>query len=158
MVSDGTFNATQLGQYTLSFTSVNASGSTTVTTIFTVALPPTLPPVTDEVVWKAPLSTSTTFTGGSSVPVSFTIVNSTNSQVIVEVVNVVKRHVKPNQKNPQGGRIEKEMPIHISNVLPVTASSGKWGTRVRFQTQKDGSKVRVAAKGGDVLSTLRKAK
>ncbi len=84
VVSDGTFNATQLGQYTLSFTSVNASGSTTVTTIFTVALPPTLPPVTDEVVWKAPLSTSTTFTGGSSVPVSFTIVNSTNSQVIVD--------------------------------------------------------------------------
>ena len=77
--------------------------------------------------------------------------------VYVEGVNVRKRHVKPSQRNPQGGRIDKEMPVHISNVQPVSPSAGE-ATRVRFQTKPDGSKVRVAAKGGDVLSTLRKAK
>ena len=81
----------------------------------------------------------------------------TESKVFVEGVNVVMRHVKPSQKHPQGGRIEKEMPIHISNVSPVSPSTGK-ATRVRFTVQKDGSKVRVAVKGGDVLGTLKKAK
>lgn len=80
-----------------------------------------------------------------------------DNKVIVEGINVRVRHVKPSQKNPQGGRVEKPMPIHASNVLPVGPSAPK-GTRVRFQTQKDGAKVRVAAKGGQVLSTLRKGK
>jgi large subunit ribosomal protein L24 len=78
-------------------------------------------------------------------------------KVIVEGVNVRVRHVKPSQKNPQGGRVDKPMPIHISNVMPVGPSAPK-GTRVRFQVQPDGSKVRVAAKGGQVLSTLYKSK
>lgn len=80
-----------------------------------------------------------------------------DDKVIVEGVNVVFRHVKQSQKHPQGGRIQKEMPIHISNVSPVSPSTGK-GTRVRFQTRPDGSKARVAVKGGDVLGTLRKAR
>jgi large subunit ribosomal protein L24 len=75
--------------------------------------------------------------------------------VVVEGVNVHKKHLKRTQQNPQGGVIEKEMPIHISNVSPVV--DGK-PTRVRFETREDGSKVRVAAKNGQVLSTLRKAK
>lgn len=78
-------------------------------------------------------------------------------KVYVEGLNVVQRHVKPSQKHPQGGRVEKEMPIHISNVSPVSPSTGK-PTRVRFQVRNDGSKVRVAVKGGDVLGTLKKAK
>lgn len=78
-------------------------------------------------------------------------------RVIVEGVNVRKRHVKPTQQNPQGGRIEKEMPIHISNVQPVSPSTNK-PTRVRFETKEDGSKVRIAVKGGDVLSVLKKPK
>ncbi len=78
-------------------------------------------------------------------------------QVVVEGVNRRYRHVKPNQKNPQGGRIEKEMPIHISNVMPVSPSTGK-PTRVRFVTKPDGSKVRVAVKGGDELSVLKKVR
>ena len=71
-------------------------------------------------------------------------------RVIVEGVNVRHKHVKPSQANPQGGRIEKEMPIHISNVSPVN-SKGE-ATRVRFITKEDGSKVRVAVKGGDERS------
>ncbi|MFA7237069.1 MAG: 50S ribosomal protein L24 [Phycisphaeraceae bacterium] len=78
-------------------------------------------------------------------------------QVVVEGVNRRHRHVKPSQKNPQGGRIEKEMPVHISNVLPVSPSTGK-ATRVRFQTKADGTKVRVAVRGGDELSVLKKVK
>ena len=79
-----------------------------------------------------------------------------DGKVVVEGVNVVFRHVKPSQKHPQGGRIQKEMPIHISNVSPVDPDSAK-GTRVRFQVQDDGAKVRVAARSGKVLGTLRKA-
>ncbi len=75
-------------------------------------------------------------------------------RVIVEGVNVHKKHLKRTQQNQQGGVVEKEMPIHISNVSPVV--DGK-PTRVRFQTKEDGSKVRVAASNGQVLSTLRKA-
>jgi large subunit ribosomal protein L24 len=77
-------------------------------------------------------------------------------RVIVEGVNVHFKHVKPNQKNPQGGRIQMELPIAISNVSPIAPSTGK-ATRVRFENRPDGSKVRIAARGGDVLSTLRKA-
>ena len=78
-------------------------------------------------------------------------------KVIVEGVNRRFRHVRPSQQNPQGGRVEKEMPIHISNVMPVSPSTSK-PTRVRFETKKDGSKVRIAVKGGDELSVLKKAK
>lgn len=84
-------------------------------------------------------------------------VDAKKDRVYVEGVNVRKRHVRPSQQNPQGGRVEKEMPIHISNVQPVSPSTGK-PTRVRFVTKDDGSKVRVAVRGGDELSVLKKAK
>ena len=77
--------------------------------------------------------------------------------VVVEGVNVRSKHIRPSQANPQGGRLDKEMPIHISNVLPVAPSTGK-GTRVRYETKEDGTKVRVAAQGGDELSVVRKGK
>ncbi len=77
-------------------------------------------------------------------------------KLVVEGVNVRKKHLRPSQTNPQGGIIEKEMPIHISNVQP--AVDGK-PTRVRFQTRSDGSKVRVAVKGGAVIGReLKKAR
>lgn len=77
------------------------------------------------------------------------------NQVVVQGINVHKKHLKPSQKNPQGGIVEKEMPLHLSNVSPV--SDGK-PTRVRFQTRPDGSKVRIAAKTGQVLGQeLKKA-
>jgi len=78
-------------------------------------------------------------------------------RVVVEGVNTHHRHVRPSQKNPQGGRITKDMPIHISNVQPISPSGGGV-TRVRFEKRDDGSKVRVAVKGGDVLHTMKKAK
>lgn len=75
--------------------------------------------------------------------------------VLVEGVNVRKKHVRPTQQNREGGIIQKEMPIHISNVSPI--SDGK-PTRVRFETRQDGSKVRVAAKTGQQIGAeLRKA-
>ncbi len=70
--------------------------------------------------------------------------------VLIEGVNVRKRHVRPSQQNPQGGVVEKEMPIRLSNVSPVV---GGKPTRVRFETKKDGSKVRVAARNGEQLGS-----
>ena len=76
-------------------------------------------------------------------------------RVVVKGVNVRTKHLKPTQANPRGGLLRKEMPIHISNVSPVV--DGK-ATRVRFESRDDGSKVRVAARNGAVLHTLRGGK
>jgi len=77
-------------------------------------------------------------------------------RVLVQGVNVRKKHLRRTQQNQQGGIIEKEMPIHISNVAPVV--DGK-PTRVRFETRKDGSKVRVAVRNGTQLGPeLKKAR
>jgi large subunit ribosomal protein L24 len=78
-------------------------------------------------------------------------------KVVVQGINVRVQHVKPSQANPQGGTVEREMPIHISNVSPADAN-GK-ATRVRYETRDDGSKVRVAATTGDQIGPeLKKAK
>ena len=69
-------------------------------------------------------------------------------QVVVEGVNVRRKHMRRSDKNPQGGVHEKEAPMDISNVMPV--AEGK-PTRVRFPTRPDGSKVRMAVRGGGVL-------
>ena len=71
-------------------------------------------------------------------------------RVIVEGVNRVKRHQKPTQKMPQGGITEKEMPIHVSNVMLLDSKSDK-PTRVRAGKDKDGNKTRVSARTGTVL-------
>lgn len=73
------------------------------------------------------------------------------NQVVVQGLNTRTKHLKASQSNPQGGIITKEMPIHLSNVSPVVDGRA---TRVRFVTKADGSKVRVAARGGQELSTL----
>jgi large subunit ribosomal protein L24 len=67
-------------------------------------------------------------------------------RLIVEKVNLVKRHTKPTQKNPQGGIIEKEGTIAIANVLLWDEKLGR-GTRTRFATDGD-AKVRVGVKTG----------
>ena len=72
-----------------------------------------------------------------------------NSRVIVEGVNRVKRHTKPSQKNPQGGIIEKEAAIHISNVLLVDPKTNK-PARVKVVAKGD-KKVRVFKKSGAEL-------
>jgi len=71
------------------------------------------------------------------------------SRVIVEGVNVVRRHQRPTQIDP-GGIKEKELPIHVSNVAHADPKSGE-PTRVGFKTLKDGTKVRVAKKSGEVI-------
>lgn len=73
-----------------------------------------------------------------------------DTRVIVEGVNVVKRHSRPTQKMPQGGIIEKEAPIHASNVMPFCAKCGK-GVRISHQELADGNKVRKCAKCGEVF-------
>ncbi|MCK4341586.1 MAG: 50S ribosomal protein L24 [Phycisphaerae bacterium] len=57
-------------------------------------------------------------------------------RVLVEGVNMVYRHVRRSQQNPQGGRIQKEAPLHISNVMPLDTKSER-GVRVRFEVQRD---------------------
>lgn len=76
--------------------------------------------------------------------------------VVVQGHNIVKKHVRPSRKNPQGGRINIEQPIHISNVLPVNPKSSK-GSKVRFRIEKDGSKKRLAEDGVEI-GVVRKAK
>lgn len=71
-------------------------------------------------------------------------------RVIVEGVNRVKRHQKPNRKSPQGGIIEKEGTIHLSNVMLVDAKTDK-PTRVKSGVDKDGRKVRLAVRSGASL-------
>lgn len=78
------------------------------------------------------------------------------NKVIVQGYNMVKKHVRPSRKNPQGGRINVEKPIHISNILVVNPKTSK-GSRVRYETGKDGSKKRVAIDGTQI-SVVRKAK
>jgi large subunit ribosomal protein L24 len=70
-------------------------------------------------------------------------------RVIVDGVNMVKKHQKPTRATMQGGIIDKEMPIHVSNVALVCTSCGP--TRVGYRFTDDGKKIRVCRKcGGDV--------
>jgi large subunit ribosomal protein L24 len=71
------------------------------------------------------------------------------NRVIVEGVNIIKKHAKPSQENPQGGIITKEAPIHVSNVMPLDPKTGE-PTRVGYKFV-DGKKVRYAKKSGEIL-------
>ena len=71
------------------------------------------------------------------------------NRVVVEGINRVWKHVRPSQRNPQGGRIQKDAAIHLSNVMPLDPSTGK-GTRVKFET-RDGAKHRIAIGSGTDL-------
>ena len=72
-------------------------------------------------------------------------------KVIVEGVNVKKRHIKPNSRLPQGGVVEREAPLHSCKVMPADPETGK-PTRVKIRVEEDGTKVRVA-KSGAVLAS-----
>lgn len=82
------------------------------------------------------------------------ILTKTN-RVVVQGVNIRAKHLRPTQANPQGGIVRREMPIHMSKVNPVV--DGK-PTRVRFVTGKDGSKSRVAVRGGKALHEMKSSK
>ena len=75
------------------------------------------------------------------------VINDQN-KVIVEGVNVIKKHSKPSAQNPQGGIVEKEAPIHVSN-LSLTTPDGQ-ATRVGYRLE-DGNKVRFAKKNNEVV-------
>jgi large subunit ribosomal protein L24 len=76
--------------------------------------------------------------------------------VVVQGQNIAQKHVRPSRRNPQGGRIGVEQPIHISNVLPVHPKSSR-GSRVRYRQGDDGSKKRTAVDGTEI-GTVRRAK
>jgi large subunit ribosomal protein L24 len=84
-------------------------------------------------------------------------VDPEKGKVVVQGHNLAKKHVRPSQKNPQGGRISVEQPIHISNVLPLNPKSSR-GSRVKYEVKKDGSKVRVAADGSKIEEVRRARK
>ncbi|MBT8284495.1 MAG: 50S ribosomal protein L24 [Flavobacteriaceae bacterium] len=76
-------------------------------------------------------------------------VNLQKNKAIVEGVNMVSKHEKPSAKNPQGGIVKKEAPIHISNLSLIDGKSGET-TRVGFEI-RDGKKVRVSKKSNEVI-------
>ena len=79
------------------------------------------------------------------------VVRVAGDKVVVQNVNIIKRHTKPNpQAGQAGGIIEREAPIHISNVMLLNTSSGK-GERVGFKVLEDGRKVRVFRSSGEAL-------
>ena len=69
-------------------------------------------------------------------------------RVIVEGINFIKRHTRPSQENPQGGIIEREGALHISNVMVI---HGGGTTRIGYKKLDDGSKVRIAVKTGEEI-------
>jgi len=74
------------------------------------------------------------------------------NRVLVKGINMIKRHTRPTQKNPQGGIVEKEAPIHISNVMLYDDKAGR-GTRIKSRRldDEDKSKVRVSVVSGEVI-------
>ncbi len=79
-------------------------------------------------------------------------VDPKGERVFVKGVNLRTRHMKPTQRNPQGGIITREAALHISNVSPM---AGGRATRVRFEVKADGSKSRIAVRDGSVLGKIR---
>jgi len=72
-------------------------------------------------------------------------------KVVVEGINIVKRHMRPTPRAPQGGIIEIEAPIHACKVMPVDPTTGK-GTRVKIKVGEDGTKTRVAKSGAAIVA------
>jgi large subunit ribosomal protein L24 len=79
------------------------------------------------------------------------VVRVAGDKVVVSNINIVKRHTKPNpQAGQPGGVIEREAPIHISNVMLFNPASGK-GERVAFKVLEDGRKLRVFRSSGEAI-------
>jgi large subunit ribosomal protein L24 len=70
-------------------------------------------------------------------------------RVVIQGHNMAKKHIRPSRRNPQGGRINVEQPIHISNVLPLNPKSSR-GSRVRYQIKPDGRKKRMTTDGTEI--------
>ena len=79
------------------------------------------------------------------------VIRVAGDRVVVQNINIIKRHTKPNpQANQPGGIVEREAPIHISNVMLFNTATGK-GERVGYKTLDDGRKVRVYRSSGEVV-------
>jgi large subunit ribosomal protein L24 len=74
--------------------------------------------------------------------------------LVIEGHNRKYKHVRPSRRNPQGGRIQVERPVHMSNVLPVNPKTSK-GTRVHYTVSSDGGKKRVALDGTEIGVVVR---
>ncbi len=77
-------------------------------------------------------------------------VDRVRDRVMVEGVNLIKRHTKPSSSNQQGGIVEKEAPIHVSNIMPWCESAGK-PSRIVMKTLDDGTRVRAYKINGETL-------
>ena len=75
-----------------------------------------------------------------------------SDRLIVEGIRMMKRHTKPTQRDPQGGIVERESTINASNVMVVDPKTDE-PTRVRKSQLEDGSRVRVAAKSGEMIDS-----
>lgn len=84
-------------------------------------------------------------------------VDHERQMLVVEGVNMAYKHVKPSQKNPQGGRLHKETPIRACKVMLVCPKTGK-PTRIGYRYLTDGSKERFARLSGTSLGTISPAK
>ncbi len=73
-----------------------------------------------------------------------------NNRVLVENINMLKHHVKPNVKNKQGGIVEKEAPIHSSNVM-LMCSKCLSSVRIKIQVLEDGNKTRICGKCSEII-------
>jgi large subunit ribosomal protein L24 len=79
------------------------------------------------------------------------VVRVAGDRLVVQNVNIIKRHTKPNpQAGVAGGIVEREAPIHISNVMLFNSAEGK-GDRVGFKMLEDGRKVRVFRSSGEAI-------
>lgn len=74
------------------------------------------------------------------------------NRAIVEGINFVKRHMKPTQKNPQGGIVEKEAPVNFSNLMVICAKCNA-GVKTKIIKLSDGSKVRACKKCGEIITS-----
>lgn len=77
------------------------------------------------------------------------LIDREKNKAIIEGANLVSKHEKPSAKNPQGGIVKKEAPIHISNLALFDSKSGET-TRVGFE-QRDGKKIRFSKKSNEVI-------
>ncbi len=80
-------------------------------------------------------------------------VSPEDDRVVVQGINLVKRHMRPTPRNPSGGILEREQPIHACKVMPVDPKTGK-GTRVRFRSLQNDKKVRIAVRSGEELPVV----
>ena len=80
------------------------------------------------------------------------LVDIERGKVVVEGVNYRYKHVKPSNDNPRGGRVLKEIPVDISNVLPYCGSCDT-GVRIKFIHNDEGKKVRSCTRCGEIIGT-----